>query len=285
MRFDVAPVSVVIPCYRCAATVGRAVASVRAQTQPVAEIILVDDASGDDTLAALHRLQADWAAQLGLPSVIVLAAGRNGGAGEARNLGWEQASQPWLAFLDADDAWHPRKIEIQYASMGARPDAVLSAHQTRVARSTESDWPIGEAAMALVRRISAQWLPFSNVIPTRSVILRRDLPWRFYSGKRYSEDFALWLKIVASGGVAYKLELPLACSFRPEYSAGGLSAQLWRQELGELDALHRIRQEGLMSAITWCAASGWSLLKYVRRRVIQWIRECAIRKARVNHGD
>ena len=254
-------------------------ASVWAQTQPVTEIILVDDASGDDTLAALQRLQLADPASAVLPYIKVLAATRNGGAGEARNLGWAAASQPWVAFLDADDAWHPRKIEIQYAAICAHPDTVLSAHQTCVARA--ADWPLVTQSEAhlVMRRIQPAWLPFSNVIPTRSVMLRRDMPWRFYPGKRYSEDFALWLKIVATGQPAYRLALPLACSFRPEYSAGGMSAQLWQQELGELDALSRIRREGLMSPLIWLAASLWSLLKYGRRLVIQQGRRCFARKA------
>ena len=52
-----APVSVVVPCYRCKATIGRAIASVESQTQPPQEIILVDDASGDGTLEVLLEIR------------------------------------------------------------------------------------------------------------------------------------------------------------------------------------------------------------------------------------
>lgn len=55
---NAAPVSVVVPCFRCAATIDDAIASVAAQTLRPAEILLVEDGSGDDTLAALHRLAA-----------------------------------------------------------------------------------------------------------------------------------------------------------------------------------------------------------------------------------
>ena len=50
------PVSVVIPCYRCAQTLGRAVASVAAQTSLPMELILIDDASADETRSVLHDL-------------------------------------------------------------------------------------------------------------------------------------------------------------------------------------------------------------------------------------
>lgn len=277
-----APVSVIIPCYRCVATIARAVASVLAQTQPVAEIILVDDASNDDTLTALHQLQALHSRMPGSPPIRVLAAARNGGAGEARNLGWECATQSWIAFLDADDAWHPRKIEIQYARICAQHDTVLSATATRVAQDASWDLPEERFVAAVDSRIDPARLPYFNAIPTRTVMVRRDIPWRFYPGKRYSEDFALWLKIVRSDRPAYKIDLPLACSFRPKYSPGGVSAQLWRQELGELDALSRIRQEGLMSSLTWWSASLWSLLKYARRVIIRGARGgCA---GKMEHG-
>ena len=186
----VAPISVVIPCYRCGATIDRAVASVLAQSLPVAEIILVDDASGDDTLEILTGIRERCGSEL----IRIVEASTNCGPGEARNLGWAEALQPWIAFLDADDAWHPEKVEIQYRWLLDHPDAVLCAHQTIVAQSTE--WPL--PAKITARPIDPARLPYSNIIPTRSVIVRRDVPCRFYPGKRYAEDFALWLKIKSS---------------------------------------------------------------------------------------
>src|SRR5258706_14692588 len=98
-----APVSVVVPCYRCADTIERAVRSVAAQTLRPAEVILVDDGSPDGTGAALERLRerfgADWIRIVRLP--------RNLGSASARNAGWELATQRYVAFLDSDDAWHP----------------------------------------------------------------------------------------------------------------------------------------------------------------------------------
>nr|WP_175801934.1 glycosyltransferase [Burkholderia anthina] len=108
-RPQVAPVSVIVPCYRSVSTLERAVASVYAQTWRPAELILVDDASPDDTLACIERLRSrygdDWIRVIALP--------RNGGPGVARNVGWRCATQRFIAFLDADDTWHPDKIARQ----------------------------------------------------------------------------------------------------------------------------------------------------------------------------
>ena len=53
---SMAPVSVVIPCYRCSLTIGRALASIAQQSMKPVEVILVDDASGDDTWVVLTKL-------------------------------------------------------------------------------------------------------------------------------------------------------------------------------------------------------------------------------------
>src|SRR4051794_4178924 len=97
MSAEPLPISVVIPAYRRADLVRRAVASVRAQrpAQP-AEIIVVDDASGDGT--------ADAARDSGATVVVNPA---NVGEGAARNVGVRAATQPWIALLDSDDEWLP----------------------------------------------------------------------------------------------------------------------------------------------------------------------------------
>ena len=102
-------ISVVIPAHNAARFLAEAVASVRAQTWPAAEIIVVDDGSTDET--------APIAGQLGLQVVIQKQAG----AGAARNRGAEVATGKWLAFLDADDLWAPEKLAGQSAWMNDQP--------------------------------------------------------------------------------------------------------------------------------------------------------------------
>src|SRR5688572_19076100 len=89
-----APVSVVVPCYRCGGSIGRAVASVLAQSARPAELIVVDDASDDASPQAIAALGA---------GVRAVRLARNQGPAAARNAGWAAATQPYLAFLDADD--------------------------------------------------------------------------------------------------------------------------------------------------------------------------------------
>jgi teichuronic acid biosynthesis glycosyltransferase TuaG len=245
------PVSVVIPCYRAAATLGRAVDSVLAQTQAPAEVIVVDDASDDATPQVIAALPS---------SLKKILLPENRGAGSARNAGWQAATQEFIAFLDADDAWHPKKLELQTTWMQAHPEVVLTGHgyafQPQDVSSIRSSFRVLPVAMLV-----------SNQFSTPCVMLRRSIPQRFAEGKRYSEDYLLWLEIMLAGQEAWYLDAPLATLFKPAYGAGGLSANLREHEAGELDALARLRRAGLLGPLPWAAASAWSWLKYLRRRM------------------
>jgi glycosyltransferase involved in cell wall biosynthesis len=262
MNDGLAPVSAVIPCFRCADTIGRAVASIAAQTVRPAEVILVDDSSGDETVAELHRVAGQYPA--GWVRVIALAD--NAGPGSARNAGWDSANQPWLAFLDADDAWHPRKIELQLAWMEGHSDAALCGHGTAVSPA-EGRYPEVPAKVAGAR-VSFRHMAIANRFPTRSVILRRDLPFRF-GGRNVTEDYLLWLEVVLKGHPAYRIEAPLAVSFREEFSPGGYSGQLWRHERRELAAWRILYNDGHLTWPMWALASIWSLVKFIRRTIMR----------------
>src|SRR5438034_9298591 len=108
-------VSVIIPTYNYARYLAAAIESALAQTYAPLEIIVVDDGSTDDTLRILgaygNRLRVLRQA--------------NQGAGAARNAGIAAARGEYVAFLDSDDLWHPRKLELQLARFASDPDLGL----------------------------------------------------------------------------------------------------------------------------------------------------------------
>jgi glycosyltransferase involved in cell wall biosynthesis len=114
MAAEPAPlISVVIPCFNAERTLLRTLASVRAQTYRPIEIIAVDDASRDETLRLLREQEPN--------GVRVIAQPRNGGAPAARNAAIATANGEFLAFVDADDEWHPHKLEQQLRLIVDRP--------------------------------------------------------------------------------------------------------------------------------------------------------------------
>jgi len=266
MRSDLekAPVSVIIPCYRCADTIRRALDSIMLQTLLPEEIILVDDFSNDqnETIAVLQSLRNLYYKA----NIKIVQLDKNSGPGSARNAGWKQASQPYLAFLDADDSWHPNKLEIQYQWMAEHPDAVLSGHQS-LKISAQQILPTLPEHLA-VAKINKYSLLFSNRFPTRSVMLKRDVPYRFVPEKRYAEDYLLWLTIVFNGQSAWFLNSAMTYSYKEDFGESGLTGDLWKTQLGVLDTYQQIYNSGLVSKSIFILVSGLSLCKYLRRLII-----------------
>jgi len=94
-------VSVVIPCFNCAATIAETLDCIFQQSQPGIEIIAVDDGSTDETLSILKSYQ---------PAIRVVTA-PNGGASKARNTGTALARGAYIQYLDADDLLAPDAIQ------------------------------------------------------------------------------------------------------------------------------------------------------------------------------
>lgn len=250
------PVSVVIPCFRCADTIERALSSVMLQSALPAEVLLIDDASKDGTLALLHELSKRHGSIVRVISMPV-----NVGPGLARNAGWAVAIQPWLAFLDADDLWHPQKLELQWSWLQEHPEVSLCGHSTRL-MGEGVEGPVSHTFSAT--RLTLTQMLISNRLPTRSVMLSKDIVMRF-ADKRVTEDYLLWLEAIASGYVAYRLDVCLAFSIRPDFSPGGYSGQLWTHEKRELAALKRLASTArLRPGLIWLA-SIWSIIKFMRR--------------------
>lgn len=98
-------VSVIIPVFNRANTVGRAIASVLGQTYRDFELIVVDDASCDGTAAAIRAFRDR--------RIVFMSHKANQGAPAARNTGLSVARGEYIAFLDSDDEWLPSKLEKQ----------------------------------------------------------------------------------------------------------------------------------------------------------------------------
>jgi teichuronic acid biosynthesis glycosyltransferase TuaG len=261
-----ADVSVVIPMYNSSATIIRALTSIEAQTLRPCEVILVDDASADDTLALVEQFS-----KLHLDIAIrVIRQVYNQGPSASRNAGWAAANGEYVAFLDADDAWHPKKIEIQYAWMVSNPAADISAHDCLLA--VNFNWPAVVDGTVKAVAIPTWRLLLYNHFSTPTVMLKRTLPYQFVEQRRFSEDYLLWLQIAADGIPINYINLPLAAIYKAAYGAGGLSANLWQMEYGELMAYIDLVKSKRLAPIAGALLCVWSLTKYVRRLILVCIR-------------
>ncbi|WP_335974352.1 MULTISPECIES: glycosyltransferase family 2 protein [Streptomycetaceae] len=201
-------VSVVMPVYNSAATLGASIRSVLAQTHTDLELLATDDASDDESMDLLQ----DFARQD--ERVRPEASEGRGGAARARNQAIARARGDYIAFLDSDDMWLPTKAERQvaFAATAGTPLTFTSYYKVdaeydgeaadftptdRVVRAREQ---VDYRAMLTQDHIGALTAMYDrNVLGAR---LMPDMPKR--------QDYALWLSIMRDGTPARGLQEPLA---------------------------------------------------------------------------
>ena len=192
-------VSAIIPTYNYGRFVARAIESVLQQTHGRVECVVVDDGSTDDTSAVLEPFR-DRIRAISQP---------NSGLSAARNTGIQAASGQFIALLDADDYWLPRKIELQVSLLAERPDVGAVGcgrrHVTAegkvtaeiVARDSTGRWEDDVRAVAL-RRL---WVggSGSGLLARREVF---DSVGLFDTSLKAAEDWDMWLRIVSRFPIA-----------------------------------------------------------------------------------
>ncbi len=261
-----APISAIIPCYQAEKTLIRAVNSILEQSLQVSEIIIIDDGSTDDTLSIAKQLALNYK-----DLISIIHFDLNKGVSEARNAGWNRASYAYIAFLDADDVWHPRKIEIQYNFFMFNPgyELVGHEHQIKITSSEAFDiLPLNFNSISIGKFKMLFFTPFA--VPT--VMIKKNISYRFNAKMRYAEDYLLWLQIVFSGKDASKILLPLAATFKSNFGESGLSANMFEMEKGVHQAYKNLYQEHLISKITLIFFIIFSSFKFLRRFLIKNIK-------------
>jgi hypothetical protein len=116
---DAPRISVVVPAFDAAATLGSTLASILAQTHANLEVLIVDDGSTDDTAVIAGR------AALADDRVVIIEYGGNRGRSFARNEGMARARGEWVAMVDADDLLAPDRFERMVAAIRSFPDTRL----------------------------------------------------------------------------------------------------------------------------------------------------------------
>ena len=129
--------SVVIPLYNKRDLVRATLGTVLAQRLPPLEVVVVDDGSTDDSVAAINDL---------LHAPVRLVSQANAGPGPARNTGVHAARGDWIAFVDADDRWHPDHLSNLANVIAAFPDVsmVCAATRWQSAHAVDLTLPVGD---------------------------------------------------------------------------------------------------------------------------------------------
>ena len=246
-------ISVIIPTHNRRKELERAVESVRTQTLRDWDLLIVDDGSDDGT-------DRDWS-DPGDPRIRYVRTARRG-VSAARNLGIRQARFPWIAFLDSDDTWLPKKLEAQLTALESHPgclavhsDEIWIRHGRRV-----NPKKIHRKYGGWVYRYS---LPRCVISPS-SILIARELLDRcgaFDEDFPVCEDYELWLRMFARHPICF-VDQPLLVK------TGGHADQLSRSTWG----LDRFRVRAMVktvdSGILSLQQEAWTAAEIVRKSEI-----------------
>lgn len=184
-------ISVITPCYNAAEHIGESVASVFAQTYDNLELVVVDDGSGDDSLALLETLRQQDAR-------LRIVSQPNSGAGPARNRGLREARGEFIAFLDADDYWEPDCLEKLHQALADGKAELAYCGWQNTGLSTGRSKPFIPPDYAQVDK--AELLLGGNRWPIHAALTRRraiDAVDGFDERLSSCMDYDLWLRIAS----------------------------------------------------------------------------------------
>ena len=196
-------ISVIMPAHNSARTLESAAASVLDQTHENLELLIVDDASSDNTPEICRALAASD------DRVRVISNTCNMGALRSRLKAAKEAKADWIAFLDSDDLWKADKLTKQLA---VRDDAGCDIVYTGSAFMNESgqsyEWIMHVPDSTEYKKLLKQ-----NIISNSSVLVNKDAFIRFApdegDNRVMHEDFACWLGMLRSGLTARGIDEPL----------------------------------------------------------------------------
>ena len=228
-------VSVVIPAYNAEAHIGAAIASVQAQSMSDLEVVVVDDCSTDATAAVVREI----AARDPRVRVVTLPANMGAPAGP-RNAGVRLARAHWVAFLDADDLWHPEKLATQ---LKALTETGVEFCSSRMVNFTSGRLPVFDAApstdhegVTFLDQLIKFRTPMSSVVASRALLAR--FPFNESLEYKAREDLDCWLHVHEAIGRSVKLTSVLV-GYRID--PGQISGRKWVMVQRHFKVLRRYR--------------------------------------------
>ncbi len=198
-------VSVIIPTYNRCDYISASIDSVLKQTCENLELIVVDDASEDDTAQVVASIRDE--------RIKYYRLNKNSGAAAARNFGVDKAKYDLIAFNDSDDRWRPEKLEKQIHRFNEIPEAVLvySAYECKK-DGLNRRVPPEEYPCTMLEGDIYRYLLKNNTVGAPTILIRRDVFEKaggFDSAYQALEDWNLVLKAAKFGKFAYVDEVLL----------------------------------------------------------------------------
>lgn len=247
-------ISVIIPCFNSETTIETTIYSVFNQTLKPVEIICVDDGSSDSTVLILKKLKEVSPIEI---SFLIIQQ-ENSGPSRARNKAVIRSNCEYVAFLDSDDVWHPKKLEIMF-QFALNYDLDFLYH-------LYSPLPYDEEICLkniLLKKKKRYSFALKNFIATPTVFVRKSKFPKFPEHLSYCEDYCCWLMSTQSS--FYFVDKHLANGFKKPLGESGLSSNIYKMHKGFIDALLYLRKKKKISFSFFLLAYILEYLKFPLR--------------------
>lgn len=245
-------ISIVVPVYNAADFILETIEMVRQQTYENFELILVDDASTDNSIELIES------AIPGDGRIKLIKKASNQGAAAARNAGISAATGRYLAFLDADDIWMKDKLEKELHFLKEKKAGfVFTAYEFGDENANPTGRVVHVPETLKFKQALSRTVIFTSTVLIDMEVLPGD---KIFMPQIESEDTATWWTILKGGTVAYGLDEVLAIYRRPAKSLSSNKFTAIRRIWG----LYR-KIAGLSPASSLFYFVGWAVRATVRR--------------------
>lgn len=265
--------SIVIPYYKSSHTIERALKSILFQTFKNYEVILINDGCKDIPIDIITLFRENFDS-LG-NKFIYIDLVNNSGPSVARNIGWENANGEYVCFLDADDMWHPNKLQTCDIFIDkVKPGMIF--HNSAISETgklvdiLEHNYYFKNYKVFKINKY--KWL-LKNLAVTPSVLVKRDIKLRFNEKMKYCEDYDLWLRIAFSKNNIFEINGPeLTFLGKPPMTGNGLSSKIYKMRLGEITLFVKFSQYKLIFIPFLPILIFYSTLKHFRLLILNLIK-------------
>lgn len=194
-------VSIITAAYNCGETISETIDSVLAQTWSNWEMIIVDDCSKDDTEKIVKKY-AEYD-----PRIRLISLDKNSGSAVARNVAINHSRGRFIAILDSDDLWKPKKLELQLRFM-LKNDYAFTFTEYEVFKNSND---IKRKVFSVPESINYNQYLNNTIIGCLTVVVDKEKIPDFHMETGYLEDILTWMYYLKNGIVAYGLKQNLAC--------------------------------------------------------------------------
>ncbi len=243
--------SILIPCYNAENTILDTINSCLNQTYQNFEIIVVDDKSTDNSVNIIKSIKSD--------KIELIELEINKKVAYARNVAWNKAKGDYICFLDADDIWYSKKLEIINKILSKNDIDILS--HTYSVQDYNFDLVKGKEDKLDIKKIHYLNLLLVNRAVPSCAVVKRDIVDRFDTNFVYSEDHELFLRLAKKYSFYY-LDLQLATRDRLMSTKGGISGNLIKLRLSEIKLYFKVAVEEKWLLIFFPLLFMFSIIKH-----------------------